>query len=634
MDIQKISDILTPDVVGIAPEASISETLQLMTSKNISCVVVMEGNHPIGIVTERNMVRLVAKQWGVIRDQEVREVMSSPLVSIEGGMDIFEAYNVLFSKGLRHLVVMDGDEPSGVITLSNIIEHLTFESFVEIKRVSQVMTKIVFTVDPEIELKDALIEMSRKSMSCIIAVDGKKPLGIITERDISHLLAEDLDLSRFKVGDVMTRSLQMVNMDTPLTSAVEIMKRQRLRRLVVVGTEGNIEGLATQSDIVKGLEGKYIQALSDIIREKDSIIQRTSKDLAEKSVYLDNILQSSIDNGILAMDLDNYVTYCNPGAENILGIKAERVLGKDLRHVHGNDHCLLRKVEEVLGEIRNGEQVSFVIERFRGAEKQYINASASGIRDYAGVLQGFFLMISDVTKQKEAEEELKKAHEHLEQRVAERTAELSKAMHGAVEAMAMTVEMRDPYTSGHQRRVADLASHIAMELALSDEKVQGVYMAGVIHDIGKIRVPSDILCLPGRLSQAEFAIIAPHPTVGYDILKGIEFPWPIARIVLQHHERLDGSGYPQCLQADQILIEAKILAVADVVEAMSSHRPYRPARGVERALEEITDNSAIRYDSEAVGACVELFTKKKYQFPSHRKQSGENLMHMESIALT
>ena len=624
MNIQKISDILTPEVVGVSPEASISDTLQLMSDKNISCVIVMEESLPIGIVTERNMVKLVAEQWGEIHDGHVRKVMSSPLVSVDSETDIFEAYNILSNRGLRHLVVVEDERPIGVITLSNIVEHLTFESFVEIKRMSQVMTRMVFTVDPDVELKDALVEMSGKSMSCIVAVDQKKPVGIVTERDVSHLLAENLDLCRFTVGDVMTRSLETVQADTPLSTAVEIMKEKKVRRLVVVDEHGDIEGLATQSDLVKGLEGKYIQALNDIIQEKESIIQRTSQDLAKKSIYLDHILHSSMDNGIIAIDLNHQVTYCNPGAENILGVKAATVVGQDIRHVHGNDKRLLSKVENVIGAIRNGEQVSFVIDRLQDGIKQYIRASASGIRDYGGDLQGFFLMIRDITTQQQAEEELKKAHELLEQRVAERTSELSKAMQGAVEAMALTVEMRDPYTSGHQRRVADLAAAIAMELELDNEKIEGVYMAGIIHDIGKIRVPSGILCLPGRLSAAEFGIIKPHPTVGYDILKGIEFPWPIAKIVLQHHERLDGSGYPQGLTGDQILIKAKILAVADVVEAMSSHRPYRPALGIECALEEVTKNRGIIYDAAAVDACVHLFTKKNYQLPAHFRPKNDD----------
>ncbi|MCF6290361.1 MAG: CBS domain-containing protein [Desulfobacterales bacterium] len=626
MEKQKLADILTPDIVGVSPGTLISETMGLMTRNNISCVVVLDQDRPVGIVTERNIVKLVAAEWDRFHDGPVREMMSSPVVTAPADMDIFGAYNLLSTQGMRHLVVADGDQrPVGVVTLSNIVEHLTYESFVVIKRVSQVMTRVVFTVNRDAGLRKALIEMSRKSMSCIVVTDGRQPLGIITERDASHLLIEHPDLSRLTVAEVMSDSLETVHGDTSLSTAVAIMKEKKLRRLVVIDSKGRIEGLTTQSDIVKGLEGKYIQALSEIIREKDSVIQSTTRDLAEKTAYLDNILHSAIDYGIIAINLNHRVVYFNPGAEHIFGVGKDAVLGLDIGAVHQNDETLLTQVKFVLNSIGKGGREAFLIERCQGDKRQSISARASGIWDKQERLVGFFLMVRDITKRRQAEEELKRVHEELELRVVERTRQLSKAMNGAVEAMALTVEMRDPYTSGHQRRVADLAAAIAREMGLSREKVEGVYMAGVIHDIGKIRVPSGILCHPGRLSEAEFGILQPHPAVGYDILKGIEFPWPLAEIVLQHHERLDGSGYPHGLKNGRILLKARILAVADVVEAMSSHRPYRPALGVEHALREISAKRGTCYEPAAVDACVELFTNKKYQFPSHFREESESL---------
>ncbi|MCU0666469.1 MAG: CBS domain-containing protein [Candidatus Omnitrophica bacterium] len=183
-----------------------------------------------------------------------------------------------------------------------------------------------------------------------------------------------------------------------------------------------------------------------------------------------------------------------------------------------------------------------------------------------------------------------------------------------VAALSSAVEKRDPYTAGHQQRVAQLAYQLAKELGLNEKEVSGVSMAAVIHDIGKVYVPSEILNKPGTLSEAEFTLIKIHPQVGYDILKPIEFPWPIADIVLQHHERINGSGYPSGLTADKILFESKIIAVADVVEAMASHRPYRPALGIEKALEEINSRKGIFYDMAVAEACIKLFTEKKFAF--------------------
>lgn len=194
-------------------------------------------------------------------------------------------------------------------------------------------------------------------------------------------------------------------------------------------------------------------------------------------------------------------------------------------------------------------------------------------------------------------------HENLEHILEETVASLSSA-----------VEKRDPYTAGHQQRVTQLACAIAREVGLPEKNISGVSMASVIHDIGKMYVPAEILNKPGRLSDAEFTLIKIHPQVGYDILKEIEFPWPIADIVLQHHERMDGSGYPRGLTSEDIFPEAKIITVADVVEAMVSHRPYRPALGLDKALEHVAQYKGIFYDAQVVDSCLKLFKEKGFTF--------------------
>ena len=199
-------------------------------------------------------------------------------------------------------------------------------------------------------------------------------------------------------------------------------------------------------------------------------------------------------------------------------------------------------------------------------------------------------------------------------KVQQQLAQLQDNLEDTMRAIAAIVEMRDPYTAGHQIRVADLAAAIARQMGLPDEQAHVIHLAGTVHDLGKINVPAEILSKPGKLTDIEFGLIKIHPQAGYDVLKGIDFPWPIAQVVLQHHERLDGSGYPQGLQGDAILLEARILAVADVVEAISAHRPYRPGLGIEVALEEITKNREIFYDPQAVDACVALFREQGYSF--------------------
>jgi PAS domain S-box-containing protein len=190
---------------------------------------------------------------------------------------------------------------------------------------------------------------------------------------------------------------------------------------------------------------------------------------------------------------------------------------------------------------------------------------------------------------------------------------IRKALGGTVQAIAVTVEARDPYTAGHQRRVADLARAIATEMNLPIDIIDGVRMAAVIHDLGKISVPAEILSKPTKLKKTEFDLIKEHSQSGYDILKDIDFPWPVARIVLEHHERMNGSGYPNGLKGDNILMESRIIAVADVVESMGSHRPYRPSLGIEAALEEIEKNRGTIYDNAVADACLRLFREKGYQ---------------------
>jgi len=231
------------------------------------------------------------------------------------------------------------------------------------------------------------------------------------------------------------------------------------------------------------------------------------------------------------------------------------------------------------------------------------------------------ISVTNALHRRELELSNKAYRDGLENMVAERTIslektmdELRKALDGIIHTMALTVEIRDPYTAGHQRRVANLARAIAIEMQLPDESVEGTYLAGVIHDLGKISIPADILSKPGRLTKNEFNLIKDHPQTGYDILKGIEFPWPIATIILQHHERFDGTGYPQGLSNENTLLEARIISVADVVEAIASHRPYRPALGIEVALEEISNGAGSMYDPKVTGICLKIFSENKFSF--------------------
>jgi putative nucleotidyltransferase with HDIG domain len=193
-------------------------------------------------------------------------------------------------------------------------------------------------------------------------------------------------------------------------------------------------------------------------------------------------------------------------------------------------------------------------------------------------------------------------------------ASLAGALLETVRAIALTVEKRDPYTSGHQNRVAVLATAIAVKLGLNKNRTEGIRLGGSIHDIGKIYIPAEILNRPGKLTEHEFGMIKSHPKVGYEIVGDIQFPWPVKEMVLQHHERLDGTGYPNGLKENEIALEAKIIAVADVVEAITSHRPYRPALGIEVGMEEIRNKAGIWFDRDVVDACTSLFEEDGFDW--------------------
>jgi PAS domain S-box-containing protein len=311
---------------------------------------------------------------------------------------------------------------------------------------------------------------------------------------------------------------------------------------------------------------------------------------------VEGIFQSTIEGRFLMVNsaLAKFHSYDSP-EELIADISN---IGEQL-YVHPEDRQKYRQIIADEGLVKGFETQLY---RKDGTIK-WGSMNVRSVKDHDGHFLYYEGTIEDITARKEAEEGLQKSLEKLR-----------KALGGIIQAMALTVETRDPYTAGHQRRVADLARAIAQEMGLPEDQVDGLRMAGIVHDLGKISIPAEILSKPSKLSDLEYSLIKVHPQISYDILKDIDFNWPVAQIVLQHHERLDGSGYPNGLSGKAIHLEARILAVADVVEAISSHRPYRPAFGVDVALEEIEKNKAVLYEPGAVEACLRLFKEKGFKF--------------------
>ncbi len=354
--------------------------------------------------------------------------------------------------------------------------------------------------------------------------------------------------------------------------------------------------------LLKPFEERELQTTIEVALYKYEMERK----LKQREHWLTTLLQS-VGDGVMATDSRGRIQFMNPFAEDLSGWSQKAALGKPLNDVlqvlnERTQKPLRIPVEKIL-KGQNFRLASEVILHSKAGVQTFVHQNAAPIREDSGKISGIVLAFTDITRSKRAEEELRKSW-----------ARQKSAMEGTVQAMAYTIETRDPYTAGHQRRVTKLACAIAEEMKLTENERAGVRLAGGLHDLGKIYVPAEILSKPGKLTAAEYNIIKTHPQVGYDILKSIDFPWPIAEFVLQHHERLDGSGYPNGLRGEDIHLEARILAVADVIEAMATHRPYRPAMSIETALGEITHYRGIRYDSRVVDACIKVFRTREFAF--------------------
>ena len=318
----------------------------------------------------------------------------------------------------------------------------------------------------------------------------------------------------------------------------------------------------------------------------------------------EGLFQSVVEQNIAGIYIivDDKFVYVNPAFSEVVGFPKEEIIGR-----HYFDFVIEEDRPLVAANIRRrltGKAKS-VQYSFRGRRRDGALVDVGvhgGLAIYRG-REAIIGVAQDITELKQAEA-----------RIHEDAARLERTMLGTLEALSVMSELRDPYTVGHERHVGDLAAAIGLELGLSEEQVKGLRVIGYLHDIGKITVPSEILSKPRHLTPAEFELIKTHPQAGYEILKSVEFPWAVVEAILQHHEHLDGSGYPHGLKGDEIGLEARIIAVADIVEAMAHHRPYRPVVGLDNALNELRAGAGTHYDPIVVEACLRLFQEGRFQW--------------------
>lgn len=359
--------------------------------------------------------------------------------------------------------------------------------------------------------------------------------------------------------------------------------------------------------ILKPFEDRDVHSTIEMALHK----YKMGKMLKESEERYRGVVENAHD-AIYILESNNF-QYVNPAFKKLTGWNKKELSRKEFNFwkiVHPDDIKLLK-------EKRIGKEMLSVTEfriMAKSGEEKVVEANTviigrNGEKKEMGILR-------DISVRKKIEEERAQNFERSKRNLEE-----------TINALALAVEMRDPYTAGHQKRVTQLACAIAEEMDLPEEKIEGIRMAGAIHDVGKVLIPAEILSRPGLLSKIDFSMIQIHPKVGYDILKTIEFPYPVAQIVLQHHERMNGSGYPEGLTGKKILLEARVLGVADVVEAISSRRPYRAALGTKRALNEVYKKRGILYEPEAVDACLRLFIEKGFKFNiKKRKERGDTTL--------
>jgi len=467
----------------------------------------------------------------------------------------------------------------------------------------------ILIVDDEVQIRTLIgriLEM--QGYHCTLGADAAEARKLLEKRFFDLILCDidmpgesGLDFVRYAISTYQDTAAVMVTaMDDPILA--EAILKDGVYDYIIKPFERN--GLLIS--VANAIRRRRLEIDNRAYRERlEKMVEERTTALQESETRFRAIFSAAEHVSFIMIDPfaePERIIEFSSGAERLLGYRRDEVVGQPA--------TLLGLPPDITGSVRSARSVPG---GKPGFTRELTLAQKSGKRiptlfstypicNGNGENSATLVVSVDISDRKIAEKKLQRSMEKL-----------GKALEGSIKAIARTVETRDPYTAGHQQRVADLAAAIAKEMELSEDRIDGLRLAGVIHDLGKVAIPVAILNKPGKISEIELELIKTHAQVGYDILKSIEFPWPIAQIVLQHHERMNGSGYPSGLSGDEILLEARILGVADVVEAMASHRPYRPALGIETALEEISKNKGRLYDRDVVSACLKLFNEKRFE---------------------
>lgn len=403
-----LQDIMTKDVKYAAPDDSVHDVLRLMEFNKISCVPIVEGDRPVGMFTERNLVRYVARNNGRFKNGPVRDIMSTPVFAANQKMYLYEAYHILDSNGIRHLVVVnDDDKLVGVLTLSTIVNLVGNDLLIEFQPVHKLMNKMVYAVTEDLPLREMLLEMSERSISCIIYSENNQPAGILTERDIIRHAYSDPEFEHLSLKRIMKSPVYTVKNNTPVHQVVMLMREKSIRRVVVVNEDGAISGLATQTDIVKGLESRYIRVLRQIIEDKEIRLVDALRERDELTIYLESILDNSLGMGIIATDSELRIIYFNQFAEQLLGYHSDMVLERKVTDIHSAMGVDEKRLRMAMKKVCLDGSHTFTYEIKTEEESRFMHVRIAGIWDTDGDIAGYVHTIQDITEQKRAEDNIR-----------------------------------------------------------------------------------------------------------------------------------------------------------------------------------------------------------------------------------
>ncbi len=515
--------------------------------------------------------RLVA---GLRKDGEV--INLDAVFRMKGG-DIrygLMSASVIDLNGVPHILSITRD-----ITDRKRAEEVLRESENKYRLLADNVNDVIFVLD--MNLNYTYVSPSVKILR------GYEPEEVLKQPSIETLTPSSWDLAMRTLSEVIELE-KSEHRESPVsrTLQLEMMRKDG----TTVWTEVKFSFIRDENQRPMGIMG-VTRDINDRKRAEEALTESEKKyrllvENANESVYV-------VQDGVLR--------FANRMCGEVLGLPVAALMGLPiLDFIHPDDRAKsISQHRRMLNGELDAQRTDFCV-LTRNGEKRWADVNSVAISwDGKKATLNF---ATDITDRKRAEEKLQRTLESLRNAVG-----------ATIQVMVSAVEIRDPYTAGHQIRSANLARAIATEMGLPQEKIDGIRMVGSIHDIGKLSIPAEILSKPTKLSEIEFRLIKEHSHRGYEILKNVESPWPLAQIVYQHHERMNGSGYPRNLKGDEILMEARILAVADVVESMASHRPYRPALGIDAALEEIEKNSGTLYDNTVADACLRLFREKGFQ---------------------